>query len=96
MYKKISLPVFKTLTWCTCIIVRKKNAFLETKMLFFNHNLADNEMDTTAQDTQDREQRHRADTEHIFKREAIFTPQAAIKHLAVYPSTCFSTLLAIP
>lgn len=46
-------------------------------------------MDTTAQETEDREQRHMADIEHIFKREGICTPQAAIKHLAVYQAHVF-------
>lgn len=51
--------------------------------------LTDYDMDTTAQETEDREQRHMADIEHIFKREGICTPQAAIKHLAVYQAHAF-------
>lgn len=41
-------------------------------------------MDTAAQESEDREQRNLAAIEHIFKREGIYTPQAAIKHLAVF------------
>lgn len=33
--------------------------------------------------------RHMADIEHIFKREGICTPQAAIKQLAVYQAHAF-------
>lgn len=47
-------------------------------------------MDTATRDTHTHTHKTgKADTEHIFKREAICAPQAVIKLLAVYPSTCF-------
>lgn len=46
-------------------------------------------MDTTAWETEDREQRHVVDIKHIFKREGICTPQAAIKRLVVCQAYAF-------
>lgn len=64
---------------CLCIIL-SNTVFLETNLVFLNHYCTVCEMDKAAQETEDREHRHMADTEHIFKREGISMLQAVIKY----------------